>query len=315
MPVIPVSVILPVFNAEAYVGEALASIVAQTYRNFEAIVIDDGSHDHSLRIIRQHVGNDPRFVIVSRPNRGLVETCNEGMELAKGEIIFRMDADDAAHPDRFARQLSFLEAHPDCVAVGTRVMLADDSMMPILEAHKHLTHAVIDAENMEGRSAICHPSVAIRRDALLAIGGYRKEFEWAEDLDLFLRLAEVGQLANLPDVLLTYRQHLSSVGYSKRALQRTRATLAVRAAARRRGLSSAAVPTEGAAQSEASASEGDAVLESDYRCAGDVYRKWAWLALIGGHPKTARKHALLALRTDPWCRENPRLIACALRGR
>lgn len=233
----------------------------------------------------------------SRPNKGLVASCNEGIAEARGVYVFRMDQDDVAHPDRFARQVSFLENHLDCVAVGTRVMLADDSMMPIIESSKQLMHADIDAANMEGHgSAICHPTAAIRREALLAVGGYRKEFEWAEDLDLFLRLAEVGRLANLPDVLLTYRQHMNSVGYSMRALQRSRIASAVSAAEQRRGLSR---PGSTANLDTSDADRGDLAVKSDYAGAGDIYRKWAWLALIGG---TRRRLA----STHSWpCEQTP----------
>lgn len=314
MPSTPtISVVLPVYNAARYVREAIDSILHQTYRDFELLIIDDGSTDNSLRIIHSAVDGDRRGRVISRPNKGLVASCNEGIAEARGIYVFRMDADDEAHPDRFTRQVRFLEDHPECVAVGTRVMLADDSMMPIIESFKRLTHADIDAENMQGQgSAICHPTAAFRRDALLVIGGYRKEFEWAEDLDLFLRLAEVGRLANLPDVLLSYRQHMDSVGYSKRALQHSRTGLAVRAAEKRRGLSKPGSMMHAEAPG---ASGGDLAAPSDYLGPGDIHRKWAWLALIGGNAKTARKHALLALRTDPWCLQNPKLIACAIRGR
>ena len=301
-----VSVVLPVYNAENFIGQALDSISAQTYRDFEAIVIDDGSTDSSLEVIRTHVGADDRFRIVSRPNRGIVATLNEGIEMATGEYIFRMDADDVSYPSRFEMQLAFFAQNPGCVALGTRTMLADEELLPIIEMVGSFTHEEIDAENLRGQgSAMCHPSVAMRRESVLAVGGYRARYEWAEDLDLFLRLAEVGTLANLRDVLITYRQHLASVGHGKRMLQMERTSLAVAEATRRRGERAgkafAAAPTETTAP-------------SGYASIAEIHRKWGWLALQGGHPKTARKHAFEALKLQPFNPANPRLIACAVRG-
>lgn len=302
----PISVVLPVFNAERFVGQSLDSISTQTFLDFEAIVIDDGSTDRSLEFIRSRVGSDARFRIVSRPNMGLVATLNEGIELARGKYVFRMDADDVSHPERFASELRYLETHDDCVALGTRILLADEEMLPIIEMVGSFTHEDIDAENLRGAGlAMCHPAMAMRRAALVSIGGYRRAFEWAEDLDLFLRLAEVGRLANLPEVLLTYRQHVASVGYKRRLIQVERASAAVSDARRRRGLGDV-----GSGFSDAGRGAVPAVDPS----LAAIHRKWAWLALIGGHPRTARKHALKALVLQPFNRDNVRLLACAARG-
>jgi hypothetical protein len=322
-PAPAISVVLPVYNAERFVGAALDSIAAQSERDFEAIVIDDGSTDGSLAVMRRHVGGDARFRIVSRPNAGLVATCNEGIAAARGRYVFRMDADDVSHSERFARQLAYLETHPECVAVGTRMLVADETMLPIIAMIGSFTHEEIDAENLRGAgSAMCHPSVAMRRDAVLAVGGYRAEYECAEDLDLFLRLAEVGRLANLPEVLITYRQHLGSIGASRRRLQVERTAAAVAAARRRRSEVSMPAPADdeapgprGGGAASAPEANGPAAPASDYGSAAEIHRKWAWLALAGGHPRTARKHALRALCLQPLSGANPRLIACAIRGR
>lgn len=305
-----VSVILPVFNAERYVGIAIDSIVAQTFKDFEVVVVDDGSTDASLSVIRLHAGMDHRFRVISRENRGIVASCNEAICASRGAYLMRMDADDIAHPERFAIQVKYLDEHPECLAVGTRMLLCDEQGLPIVEMISSFTHEQIDAENLRGEgSAICHPSVAMRRDAILALGGYRKEFEWAEDLDLFLRMAEVGKLANLPTVLLTYRQHLRSVGYSRRAQQIDRTALAVQAARTRR-----ASPGEMHHFAIAECSKPAPVVQENESIAA-IHRKWAWLALLGGNPSTARKHAFKALALSPLSRHNVRLLACAIRGR
>ena len=301
-----ISVVLPVYNAEGFVGAALDSLRAQSWPDFEAIVLDDGSTDRSSAVIQKHIAGDARFRMVTRPNKGLVATLNEGVVNSRGKYIFRMDADDVSHPERFERELAYLESHHDCVAVGTRMLLGDEQLLPIIEMGESLTHEEIDAENLRGRgSAMCHPSTAIRRDALLSVGGYRSEFEWAEDLDLFLRLGEVGRLANLPDVLLTYRQHLTSVGYSKRRIQVERSAAAVGEALVRRGIAPRA--PNAAEASESAASYVDPSVAA-------IHRKWSWWALQGGFPKTARKHAFKAFKLDPFSPANPKLLACALRG-
>jgi glycosyltransferase involved in cell wall biosynthesis len=295
-------VVLPVYNGERYVGAAIHSILAQTEGNFELIVINDGSTDDSLSAVHGAIAGDSRCKVVDRPNCGLVHTLNEGLSLATGAFIARMDADDIARPARFARQLAHLQANPSCVAVGSRVLLIDPEGLPLMEMIDAYTHSQIDSANLSLRaSAICHPTVMMRRDAVLAVGGYRAAYDSAEDLDLFLRLAEIGQLANLPEVLLEYRQHLASVGYAKALEQRRLATAAIAEAGKRRKLPAREWPAEASV--------------APLRRPVDEYRKWTWWALLGGHPATARKYALRSVKADPFKLENFRLVACALRGR
>lgn len=305
MPSSPlISVVLPAYNAERYVGLAIRSILAQTEPDFELIVLNDGSTDGTLAAIRQAVGGDARGRIVDRGNVGIVRTLNEGIEMARGALIARMDADDIARPERFARQRAHLEAHPACVALGSRVLLIDPEGLPLMEMIDERTHAEIDAANLAYTSSfICHPSVMMRRQAVLDVGGYRPEYESAEDLDLFLRLAEVGEVANLPEVLLDYRQHFNSIGYAKAEKQWRTADAAAHAARQRRGLPQPAQPR--------------VFNAGPPRRPVDEYRKWAWWALRGGHPGTARKYVLRSIRSEPFQTlkaENLRLLACALRG-
>lgn len=289
------SVVLAAYNAEKYIQQAVESILAQTWRDFEFIVIDDGSTDRTPEILQGI--SDPRIRLVSRPNKGIIASSNEGVGMARGEIIFRMDADDIARPERFAKQISYLDAHRECVALGTRTLLIDSEGLPLMEMIDLTDHDEIDAANLLGGSAhICNPTVAMRRDAVLQVGAYQEDTKSAEDLDLFLRLAEVGRVANLPDVLLEYRQHLLSVGYAKGTEQWNTANRCVNMARRRRGLPELDLPTTHASQPRAA-----------------QHHKWAWWALRGGHPKTARKHALRALMLDRSL-PNWKLLACAIRG-
>jgi glycosyltransferase involved in cell wall biosynthesis len=294
------SVLMPVFNCERYVRAALQSILGQSCGDFELIVIDDGSRDRTPEILQEYAQQDSRVCILTRPNRGIVASLNEGIDRACGEFIARMDGDDIALPVRFARQVQFLRNQPACVAVGSCVMLIDSEGEPIRTMCEQLTHEEIDQAHLSGDShAISHPAVVMRTSAVRAVGGYRKEYEHAEDLDLFLRLAEVGQLANLPDVLLMYRVHAASIGATRRSLQAQRAWAAVCDAHQRRGIS---MPADAEPDIDRAAS------------LSQQHRKWAWWALAGGHTSTARKHALRAVRGQPLTPESWRLLYCAIRG-
>lgn len=295
------SVLLPVYNAERYLEFAIRSVLSQSYRDFELLLLNDGCSDNSSGIIERFCKQDARCRCLSWPNRGLVASLNSGIEAARGEILLRMDADDICRPGRFERQLRYLDAHPECVALSGRFLLIDPDGLPIMEMGDRLTHDQIDAGNLSGAgSFICHPAVAMRKGAVVAAGGYREAFAHAEDLDLFLRLAEIGRLANLPELLLDYRQHPDSIGYAKRTAQLQATRAAVMAARRRRHLPEMPplAPVEEAAPVPA-----------------DIHRMWGWWALSAKNLKTARKHAFKSLRYTPFSPASLRLLACVARGR
>lgn len=295
------SVLLPVFNAELYLEAAIHSVLCQTFTDFECLLLDDGSTDRSAKILANFAKADPRCKVYSWPNQGLVRTLNRGIELAASDILFRMDADDISRPNRFEKQFEYLAAHPECVALGSGVLLIDESGSPIREFVDVFNHAEIDATFLRGiGGGITHPAVAIRKQALQKINGYRLGFAHAEDVDLFLRLAEVGRLANLPEVLLDYRQHSTSIGYRYTMEQRTAAMKAAAEARIRRGIEPIElIDTDSETRNVGSLSA--------------VHRKWAWWALGASNIKTARKHAWQAFAANPFDPANLRLIACVLK--
>ena len=126
-----VSVLMPVFEAEPFLDEALTSIRTQTFADLECVCVDDGSTDGSLRILRTHAERDRRVRVLSRPNTGIVGALNDALEASRGSLIARMDADDTCHPERIARQIAWLEEHDDCAAVGTWVDRTDPAGLPI----------------------------------------------------------------------------------------------------------------------------------------------------------------------------------------
>jgi glycosyltransferase involved in cell wall biosynthesis len=296
------SVLLPVYNAGKYLAPAIESVLNQQFRDFELLLLNDGSTDGSAAVLESFAARDKRCRLHAWPNRGLIATLNAGIELAAADMLIRMDADDLCRPDRFARQMAHMDAHPECVALGSRVMLIDAEGWPISEFFgQELEHDAIDAAHLAGRGgSICHPTAMIRKAAMLQIGGYRPDYPHSEDYDLFLRLAEAGALANLPDVLLDYRQHADSVGYRYSRVQWESARRAIADACARRHL-----PPSGFGPPE---------LAQGKPSRADIHRKWGWWALKAGNQKTARKHAWKAWAHGPLDRQNLKLCACVLRG-
>jgi len=201
-----VSVILPIYNGEPFLADAVGSILAQTFRDFELIAIDDGSTDASWDTIDRFARADSRVTALRQANAGMVTALNRGLSLARGELIARMDQDDVAHPERFVRQLAFVDAHPDVSVVGSAVTLIGKAGERIRDVDYPSTPDAI-SEFLERGSPLAHPAVMMRRDAVRAVGCYRAAYRYAEDYDLWLRMAEKYRLANLPDRLLRYRDH------------------------------------------------------------------------------------------------------------
>jgi glycosyltransferase involved in cell wall biosynthesis len=295
-----VSVVVPVYNAEAHLKRALQSVLDQTFDDFELICVDDGSRDRSPSILRDFEKRDARVRVISRPNTGIVGALNDGLAAAAAPVVARMDADDVCLPERFEKQLAYLDANPDCVLLGAMVTVIDPHGLPLYASEPLLDHAGLDAELMKGRGGVIrHPVAMIRRHALDTVGGYRQQYQWAEDLDLFLRLAEVGRIANLPDTLLLYRQHPQSVNRTRFEQQARLITQVVREAAQRRGVS---VPAGWEYKANPPAAPSEQI------------REWGWRALKEKRAEIARKHAWSLLRMSMWNKENWRLMACAIRG-
>jgi GT2 family glycosyltransferase len=237
-----VSVVLPVYNGERFLTDAVDSILAQTFRDFELIGIDDGSLDGSGEILDRFALADSRVRALRQANAGIIAALNRGLALARGEFIARMDADDVAHPERLARQAAFLDAHPDIAVVGCAVTLIDERGKRIRDVEYPRTPEAV-AEFLEIGAPLAHPAVMMRRDAVLAVGGYREAYRHAEDYDLWLRMAERYRMANLPDRLLLYRQHEAKHSFTYAVEQRFASRIALAAARCRRA--GKPDPTEG----------------------------------------------------------------------
>lgn len=201
-----ITVAMAVYNNAPFLAEAIESILGQTFGDFEFLIVNDGSTDDSGAIIDLHAARDQRIRAIHQPNRGLVASLNLMIGEARAPLIARMDGDDISLPERFERQLAFLDANPDYGVVGTSTHDIDEQGRLSLNLDFHpLDHDAFLAA-LETGPWLCHPSVIIRTDIVRAVGGYRAPFRHCEDYDLWLRLSERTKLCTIADRLFHYRR-------------------------------------------------------------------------------------------------------------
>jgi glycosyltransferase involved in cell wall biosynthesis len=199
------SVLLPVYNGGVLLRLAVDSILKQDDPDFELLLIDDCSTDGSAQIIRRYAASDVRIrAIYHRRNAGLAGTLNEGLAEARTDLVVRMDQDDVALAGRVGAQVTFMRERPEVAVAGTFVYHmgaspAYDHLVQLPTGHDEIV------STLQRENCIYHPSVIMRRQQILSLGGYRPEFRNSEDYDLWLRVARVSRLANLPEPLLRYR--------------------------------------------------------------------------------------------------------------
>ena len=293
-----VTVLMPVYNAERFVARTVDTILAQTFGDFEFLIINDGSTDGSLAILQDYAKRDARVRLISRPNTGYVAALNEGLGLARGEFVARIDADDLSDPRRLELQVGRMRREPGLVALGSNALAIDEDGHLLGDYSVPLTHEEIEANHLRGSSSIHHPAVMLRPEAVTRVGGYRREFMPCEDFDLWLRLGEVGRLANLPERLLTKRLFVGSAVATNLANQEKLVKQILAEAWQRRGL-------EGSPQMPPRR-----LLDR-----ADLYRQWGWMALRGGNLRTSRRYAVRAIVSRPLDKASWRLALCSLRGR
>jgi glycosyltransferase involved in cell wall biosynthesis len=206
-----ISVLLPVYNAEPYVGAAIQSILRQDHSRLEVIAIDDGSTDRSLEILERYRRNDRRVSIISRENRGLVASLNEGLAVARGELVARMDADDFAYPWRLSRQAALFAARPRLGFCGAGVDMLIRGRIARGKPDPVFQFAMLPVLS-QFFTIFMHPTVIYNRNVVEAADlRYDASYRHAEDFDLFRRLAVRYPMAMQPENLLVYRVHSASV--------------------------------------------------------------------------------------------------------
>lgn len=296
-----VSVLMPAYNAARYLAPAIRSVLTQTLRELELIVVDDGSQDDTATIAETFAAQDPRVRVLRLDHRGIANV-NVGVEAARSDLIGRTDADDICLPTRFEKQLAYMDANPDCAAVGTWLRMTDPFGSPTNAQHPPIDHDAIDAALLAGDgSAIVQGTTLFRREALRRSGGWQDKHGWIEDLDLFLRLGEVGRLANLPEELYLYRRHVTSVCAAKQASTYATLERILRDAYARRGLSG---------NPDVHALRPD--LGGPRQSPATMYRNWACHAIHAGNATIARKHAMSALRHEPFKLQSWRVLYWSL---
>lgn len=292
-----ISVILPVWNGERFIAGAIESVLTQTYRCFELIVIDDGSTDGTVAILEDFARRDRRVVLIRTAHGGVAQALNAGLDAARGLYIARMDADDISLPKRLEKQMAYLDAHPDCVVVGSGVEVIDEAGEMVGETTFAETHAAITAALLSGRSPIAHPTVVIRRQALEAAGGYDGGRYPSEDFDLWIRLGRLGQLANMSEALLQYRRHKGAVSVRNRAQQLSMTTSIVNDARQQLGMR----PMR------------RRLLEGGRSDEARYHFDCARFALVGGRRRAAAHHAGVSIAHDPlYFEAYAALAACLL---
>ena len=204
-----VTVLMPVYNAGAYVAEAIESVLAQTYADFEFLIINDGSTDDTLSVVKRY--NDTRIKLIDQKNKGLIDTLNEGILISKGEIIARMDGDDVCLPNRLEAQLEFLKQNPGHVMVGAEADVMDKDgnylmlLIPIAHTHEEIT------EKINAKCPFIHTSVTFYKKAVIEAGEYPANALTFEDHLLWKKLLTIGKISNLRQILLKVRFNPESV--------------------------------------------------------------------------------------------------------
>lgn len=204
------SVLLPVYNAEKYVFDAIESVLNQTYKDFEFIIINDGSTDRSLEIIKSF--DDSRILLIDQKNAGLAKTLNRGLHLARGKYIARMDADDICMRSRFEEQINYLTVHPEIGLLGTAVELINEKGEHLYYDSPLITHKILTNVMINQGNPIKHPTVMFKKDIAVSCGGYNEAIgKYFEDYMLWHLMSMRCKVDNLPKILLKYRLTSTSI--------------------------------------------------------------------------------------------------------
>lgn len=207
-----VSVVMCVYNGATYLSRSVHSVLAQTWTDFELVIVDDGSHDRTPLLLKELEQSDPRVRIITQANAGLTRALIRGCAEARGEYIARHDADDWSEPTRLAEQVALLESDPAIgfVSCATQYVGPDDEPLEIVsrsDSPAEATRKLLD----ERMGPPAHGSVMFRRCLYEAVGGYRPEFYFGQDSDLWMRMAEGAWIAYTPDWMYSARRDPNSV--------------------------------------------------------------------------------------------------------
>jgi GT2 family glycosyltransferase len=326
-----VSVVMAVRNGAEYVGEAVDSVRAQTFPDFELIVVDDGSTDRTPEILAEAAGGDERIRMIRQPQGGVSRARNRGCTDAAGKYLAILDADDVAMPTRLELQVPFLDSRPEVAVVGGAGTLIDEDGRELGTAKYPASEVEVLSLLNAGRTPLMQSAATIRADAFRAASGYRPVMEVAQDYDLWLRIAERGQITNIPEPVVRYRIHGGQA--STRDFERTAIGVCVALAAARRRQRGEPDPLDAAELLDLDLAESlgvdrrevtDQAVDYALWLARSLARGgrrsaaaplWSWCAARAGEtsdPRATRKRVLGA-RADAQASEGRTLRALALR--
>jgi glycosyltransferase involved in cell wall biosynthesis len=288
-----------VYNTVEFIDEAVESLLGQTLRDFEFLIVDDGSSDGSLDRLRALEARDSRIRLFTQPNSGIAATRNRLLSMVQGKFIAIMDSDDISLPHRLETQVAFLNEHPEVVIVGGGIYLIDDKGRRIAPFLRPSDNETLQRHLLSGELLLPQPCAMIRKEAVDQVGAYDTEKIAADDVDFFLRLGEVGELANVPEVLLLYREHENSISNRANARQREEVREACERAWKRRGIQGH-IPEQ-----DATRGVGDRLTRHKH------VRKRGWWAFNAGERKTARCYAARAVGLSPTDFNSWKLLLCA----
>jgi glycosyltransferase involved in cell wall biosynthesis len=213
-----ITVIMSVFNGCQWLSESIESVLKQTFTKFEFIIVDDGSTDNSVEIIQRYQSQDSRIHLISKDNSGLADSLNHAIQIARGQWIARLDADDICEPMRLEKQFEFSQHNPSIVFIGTGHSVINSQGQVEGTFSYPTNHEQLLGNLINIRKYPAHSSAFYKADTVRALGGYRPRIKRSQDCDLWLRLSEVGRLASLKEPLIRLRYHpeqISDIGGSK----------------------------------------------------------------------------------------------------
>jgi glycosyltransferase involved in cell wall biosynthesis len=220
-----VSVVMSVYNGEKHLRESIDSILNQSHKDFEFIIINDGSSDGSLEILLEYQTNDPRITVINQDNVGLTRSLNRAIELSKSEYIARQDADDISLPARLEKQFNYMENHPQVAVIGC---LGDffnaDGVIRAIKVPRYSRNGI--KRHLASKNLFMHGSAMMRKSHLAKVGFYREFFRHSQDYDLWLRLSQYFDIDILPEHLYQYRVTPESVSVSRWSIQKKYADIA-----------------------------------------------------------------------------------------
>ena len=204
---IEASVLLPVYNGEKFLSESIESILNQTFKNFELLIVDDGSTDKSWEIVKSYEKLDKRITAIrNKKNLRISAALNKGLRIAKGKYIIRMDADDWSYPNRFEKQYRFMEEHSEIGVSGGAIEVCNDEFKIINRRDYPLSDNKV-RKIIFRYSPFAHPATIWRKEAMKRAGGYNLNIPLSQDYDLYFRMGKISKFGNLRDVLLKLRTH------------------------------------------------------------------------------------------------------------